>query len=96
MGFKLFFAWTADIRAKDDLKLLLLINFITNPFVVSLYWILYNTIHPVLLVFILEAAVVLVKSYYYRRFAQTIVRPFLFALTVNPFSYLCGLIIQLF
>lgn len=89
------FAWCMHLRDKEELKLVLLVNFITNPIVVSLYWMLYQTVHPTLLTVILEVSAVLAEAFYYHRFSQSIKHPLAFSILINAFSYLTGVLIQL-
>lgn len=89
------FAWMMNLRTKDELLLVLLVNFITNPVVVCLYWLLYRNIHPVLLTIVLETGAILVEALYYRSFSKQVTRPWLFSLFINLFSYLTGVLIQM-
>lgn len=89
------FAWCMHLRDKEELKLVLLVNFITNPIVVSLYWMLYRTVHPTLLTVILEVSAVLAEAFYYHRFSHQVKHPLLFSILINTFSYLTGILIQL-
>lgn len=90
------FAWCLKLRNKDELLLVILVNFITNPVVVSLYWLLYSKINPVFLTFVLESGAVIVEALYYRSFSKQVSRPWLFAVFINLFSYLTGVLIQMF
>lgn len=89
------FAWCMHLRDKEELKLVLLVNFITNPIVVSLYWMLYRTVHPTLLTVILEVSAVLAEAFCYHRFSHQVKHPLLFSILINTFSYLTGVLIQL-
>lgn len=89
------FAWCMHLRDKEELKLVLLVNFITNPIVVSLYWMLYRTVDPVLLTALLEVSAILAEAFYYHRFSHQVNHPLLFSILINTFSYLTGVLIQL-
>lgn len=92
---ELIFAWIVHVRDTQDLKLLLLVNFITNPIVVSLYWMLYTVVNPVGLIIVLETSAVVTEALYYRSFSNKISHPVLFAVSINLFSYLTGMIVQM-
>jgi hypothetical protein len=83
-------------RNKKDLLLLVLVNTLTNPVVVLLYWILhFNTNRNMTIVIIpLEFFAVLTEGVIYKKYAQSINRPFLFSLSANAFSYTLGLAIS--
>ena len=85
-------------RNKKDLLLVVLVNVLTNPIVVLLYWlsVLYTDINSVIVKAALEIFAVLVEWYYYKRYAQDIRKPFLFSLAANAFSFAIGVLIQLF
>jgi len=85
-------------RNKKDILLVILVNTLTNPIVVLLYWIAYfNTNWNTVLVLIpLEVFAVLTEGFIYGRYAQSIKRPFLFSLAANVFSFSLGFIIQHF
>ena len=83
---------------KRDILLVILVNTLTNPIVVLVYWILYyNTNWNTILIIIpLEVFAVLTEGYIYKRNSECIKRPFLFSLLVNAFSYSAGLLISQF
>ena len=84
-------------RNKKDLLLVVLVNTLTNPLVVLLYWIAYfNTNwNTVIIIIPLELFAVLTEGYIYKKYAQSINRPFLFSLAANAFSFTLGFLIQL-
>ena len=88
------FAWCMKIRDKDEMKLVLLVNFITNPVVVCLYWMLYLSVDVTLLTIILEVSAVFVEALYYHKFSKQIAHPLVFSVLINAFSYLTGVLIQ--
>ena len=92
-----FFLFTGK-RDKKDLLLLVLVNIITNPIVVLLYWlaILYTNWHTALIIIPLELFAVLTEGYYYKKYGRGFHHPYLFSLAANIFSFGIGLIIQLF
>ena len=82
-------------RLKDrrDWLLLLLVNVVTNPIVVSLYRLVGQS-WP--FVAALEAAAVLAEWLAYRKWGRETRPAFLFALCANVFSYFSGLLINYF
>jgi hypothetical protein len=90
-------------RNLRDFRLLVLVNILTNPVVVLSAHIGYYLIeryadsgfYYVILVFILEAAAVMVEGFCYRRYAETIGHPYIFSLGANAFSFGIGLIAQI-
>ena len=91
------FALVWGLRGRRELGLVALVNVLTNPAVVLLYYTAtglwrWNAI-PVVIV--LEAAAVLVEWRCYRAFSDQVKHPFLFALLINLFSYGAGCVINL-
>lgn len=84
------FALAAGARNARSLLLVMLTNCVTNPPVVLLY-----TLFPSLpLKIALELAVVLTEWLIYRHCADFTRSPFVFALSINAFSYLAGEVIN--
>ena len=85
-------------RNKKDLLLVIMVNVLTNPAVVLLYWlsVLYTDINSTAVKAVLELLAILIEGYYYRRYAQDFKRPFLFSFAANVFSFTIGVLIQLF
>jgi len=83
-------------RNKKDLLLVILVNTLTNPVVVLLYWIaFFNTNwNTTIIKAPLEIFAVLTEGYIYYKHAQTIKRPFIFSLAANAISFSLGLLIQ--
>jgi len=96
-GFIEFFR-VAGKRDKKDLLLVILVNTLTNPIVVLLYWIAYfNTNwNPVIILLPLEFFAILTEGFIYSRYALTIRRPFLFSFAANVFSFSMGFLLQYF
>lgn len=91
------FALAWGLRGKRELGLVALVNVLTNPPVVLLYYTAtrlwrWNAV-PVTAV--LEAAAVLVEWRCYQAYSERVRRPFLFALLANLFSYGAGCVINL-
>lgn len=86
------FALVWGLRGKRELGLVALMNCLTNPTVVLLYYTATGLWHwsglPVALV--LEAAAVAVEWRCCRAYSQQVKRPFSFALAINLFSYGAG------
>jgi len=91
------FALLWGIRGKREIILVLLVNVLTNPPVVLLYYTATGLWHwnAVLVTLILESAAVIVEWRCYRAYSEQVKRPFLFALLVNIFSYAIGCVINL-
>lgn len=85
-------------RNKKDLLLVILVNVLTNPPVVLLFWLaaLHTSINGWIIKAPLEILAVLIEAFYYKRYARDIKRPFLFSLAANAFSFTAGVLIQLF
>ena len=88
----------AGKRNKKDLLLLILVNVITNPAVVLLYWLaaLYTDLNSIAVKAALELLAVLTEGYYYKKYGQGFRRPYLFSLAANAVSFGIGVLIQLF
>lgn len=85
-------------RGKKDLLLLVLVNVLTNPPVVLLYWLAtwYTAWPTAIIILPLELFAVLTEGYYYKKYAGGFKHPYLFSLAANMFSFWSGMIIQLF
>ena len=84
-------------RDKKDLLLLLLVNVITNPIVVLLFWLaaLYTDWNTYIVLIPLELFAVLAEGYYYKKYGNCFRNPFLFSLAANMVSFWAGELIQL-
>ncbi len=95
--FEELFALLWGLRGKRELGLVALVNCLTNPPVVLLYYTVTGLWRwnwaPATIV--LEAAAVLAEWLCYRAYSEQVKRPFLFALLINLFSYGVGCIINL-
>jgi len=94
--FEAAFFFIAGKRNRKDLLLVILVNVLTNPIVVLLYWIsAYFTNWNLTIVKIpLELFAVLTEGYCYSKYGQTFKRPFMFSLAANAFSFTAGVLIQ--
>lgn len=96
LAFEEGFALAWGLRGRRELGLTALVNCLTNPPVVLLYYTAVNlwgwSAVPVTAV--LEAAAILVEWRCYRAYSEQVKRPFLFALLVNLFSYGMGCVIN--
>jgi hypothetical protein len=83
-------------RDKKDALLLVMVNLLTNPPVVLLFWLsqMYTDIAPALVQLPLEAAAVFIEGRCYKKFGRAVRRPYLLSLALNAFSYGAGLVIQ--
>jgi len=97
IGFESIFALLYGIHNKKDLLLLALVNMITNPPVVFIYYFIacYTEFHKLLLIILLELFAIIVEAYYIGNYGKTFRRPLFFAIGVNLFSYTCGLLLNI-
>lgn len=91
------FALCWGLRGRRELTVVALVNVLTNPAVVLLYYTAVGlwrwSAAPVTAA--LEAAAVLVEWRCYRACSQQLRRPFLFALLANGLSYGAGCVVNL-
>lgn len=81
------------IRDKHDLRLTALVNVLTNPVVVFVYYFIrfrHLPVHYGWVTLIMEVLAVTAEAVIYRKAARTISRPWLFSLSANAFSYAMG------
>lgn len=95
--FEELFALLRGLRGRRELGLVALVNCLTNPPVVLLYYTAAGLWgwNWMLVTVVLEAAAVLVEWLCYRAYSEQVKSPFLFALLINLFSYGFGCIINL-
>lgn len=88
----------AGKRNKKDLLLLVLVNALTNPAVVLLFWLsaLYTRLNRVIVTGVLELLAVWAEGYYYKTRGQEFARPYLFSVAANAFSFGTGILLQQF
>jgi len=84
-------------RNKKDLLLVALVNVLTNPAVVLIYWlaVVYAGYNRIIIIAVLEVLAVLTEGYLYKKHGQEFKRPYGFSLFANIFSYGTGLVIQM-
>lgn len=82
------------IRNKKDILLILLVNIITNPLVVFIYYIFnhYNIGNPIITKLLLESVAIFAEGAYYRKYGVNIKRPFLFSFCCNVVSFGIGVL----
>ena len=85
-------------RNKNDLLLVILVNVITNPIVVLVYWIAtrYTGWNTGIVKIPLEVFAILTEGVYYRKYGRGFRQPYLFSVAANIFSFTAGIIIQRF
>jgi hypothetical protein len=85
-------------RGKKDLLLVALVNVITNPVVVLLYWTaaVYTDWNTLVVLIPLELFAIVTEGYYYKRYGRGFRRPYLFSIFANMFSYGIGALVQSF
>ena len=81
------------VKGRRDRLLLLLVNVVTNPIVVTLH---YCVSSRWLFVLVLEVCAVLAEWLAYRKWGKTVRPAFLFSLCANCFSYFCGVLLNYF
>ena len=91
------FFWLCGKRRKKDLLLVVLVNMLTNPIVVLLYWLaaVYTDWNLTIVTIPLELSAVLVEGYCYGRYGQGFKHPFIFSAGANVFSFGMGLLLRL-
>ena len=96
--FEVVFFLLTGKRNKKDLLLVILVNVLTNPVVVLLYWlaVIFTNLNGTLVKIPLELFAVVAEGFYYRKYGQSFKKPFVFSLTANAFSFAMGLLIQRF
>ena len=85
------------VRDRRDLVLCALVNVLTNPIVGLIFYYVWYHRPPVkqgIVTLVTEILAVVTEALLYRRFARTIRRPWLFAVSANAFSYAVGELIN--
>ena len=92
------FFFIAGKRNIKDLLLLVMVNIITNPAVVLIYWlmIMYTDLHRAAIIVPLELFAVFIEGRYYKKYGHDFKHPYLFSIAANAFSFGSGVIIQQF
>lgn len=85
------FALIWGVRGKRDWLLLLLVNAVTNPIVVTLHYCVSSSVP---FTAALEVSAVLAEWLAYRRWGNTTRPAFLFSLCANCFSYFSGVVLN--
>jgi len=90
------FFYLTGMRDKRDLALLWLVNVLTNPLVVAVYWLMAARFNgnPYLIQISLESLAVLTEGKYYKKYGRGFTRPYLFAFGANAFSFGMGILLQ--
>ena len=85
-------------RDKKDFLLAVLVNVLTNPVVVLLYWLaaLHTSWNTVVVLIPLELFAVFTEGFYYKKYGSSFRRPYLFSIAANIFSFGTGVLIQMF
>ncbi len=91
---ELMFSLVCRVRNRMDLLLVCLVNVITNPVVVFLYYLAAGSSVSVAVLAVLEVLAVVVEAYFYKSYGEKISRPVLFALGANCFSFFIGKMIE--
>lgn len=93
--FEMLVALIAKVRDKKDLFLVVLVNVITNPAVVFMYYVtvLFAGLCKYPIILILEVCAIIIEAMIYRKYAKTIHHPLIFSIVANLISYGSGLIL---
>ena len=94
---ELSFSMLWGIRDRRDLRLAALVNVLTNPIVVFVYYyvrIRRLPLHYGWVTIAMEAFAVVTEALLYKKYARTLSRPWLFSLSANAFSYAAGELIN--
>jgi len=85
-------------RDRKDLLLVVMVNILTNPVVVLIYWLAVVRAgwNMIMVLAPLEVSAVLIEGYYYKKYGRCFKRPYFFSLFANAFSYFSGLLLQMF
>jgi len=85
-------------RNKKDLLLVVLVNMLTNPIVVLLYWMMYwyTNWNTTVIKIPLELFAIVVEGLYYKKYSAEVKRPLIFSLSANIFSFSTGVLLQQF
>ena len=96
LAFETGFFLLAGKRDRKDLVLLLLVNVLTNPVVVLLFWltVLYTDLNTYMVIIPLELLAILTEGYYYKKYGVSFHRPYLFSFAANIISFGMGELIQ--
>ena len=83
---------------KKNILLVILVNVLTNPVVVLLYWLtaLYTDWNTVIVLIPLELFAVSAEGFYYKKYSGSFRHPYLFSIAANIFSFGTGILIQTF
>ena len=94
--FEVTFFFIVGKRNKKDLLLVVMVNVLTNPIVVLLFWLsaLYTDWCETLVKIPLEVFAVLTEGLFFKKYGQSFKRPFLFSLAANAFSFFLGVSLQ--
>ena len=90
---ELTFALLWGVRRHHDLWLTVLVNVLTNPIVVFVFYYVRIRRFPLNYGWItigMEAFAVVTEALLYKKFSRTVQRPWLFSLSANAFSYAVG------
>ncbi len=91
-------AFSMGIRYKKDLLLVCLVNLLTNPAVVLLYYLAASFLairHTFIVVLPLELLAIITEAYYYKKYGCIIKHPIRFSLFLNVLSYGIGAVINI-
>jgi hypothetical protein len=92
LALELAFALIFRVRQKRDLLLVCLVNIITNPVVVFLYYLASyagDTVQMLVLI-VLEVLAAVSEALFYKTYGEKIRHPVLFAAGANAFSFFIG------
>ena len=82
---------------KKDLLLAVMVNLLTNPAVVLIYWlaVLHTNINYVIIIAPLEISAVFIEGYIYKKRGRYFKHPYIFSIAANAFSFGIGVLTQI-
>ena len=97
LAFELGYALLWGVRGKRELILAALVNVLTNPVVVFVYYFVWYRrldVNRGVVTLILEIWAIVTEALLYRKYSRSISRPWLFSLSANAVSFAAGELIN--
>lgn len=93
--FELLGAYLYGIRRRKDYGLIFFVNMLTNPAVVSIYYLTVKFVPGWLAAAVLEVSAIAAEGVIFKRCGEEIRRPMCFSALLNLFSYFAGSFINM-
>ncbi len=97
LAFELGYALLWGVRKKRDMILAALVNVLTNPVVVFVYYFVWYRrldVNRGIMTLIMEIWAVVTEALLYRKYSRAIRRPWLFSISANAVSFAAGELIN--